>query len=103
MARRNKTRRPHRPGPAAGAAAAQPTHEAAAGAAAAQPTHGPAPAGRSRDLPAAREQHGPGAPRGPVAWLGAFSPQDGPAVLVLALLVAVSYFPALQAASCGTT
>ena len=37
-----------------------------------------------------------GPDRAAVAWLGAFSPQDGPAALVLALLVVVSYFPALQ-------
>ena len=30
------------------------------------------------------------------AWLGAFSPHDGSVALVLALLVAVSYFPALR-------
>ena len=30
------------------------------------------------------------------AWLGAFSAHDGPAALALALLVVVSYFPALQ-------
>ena len=34
--------------------------------------------------------------RGPAAWLGAFSAQDGAAALALAVLVAVSYFPALQ-------
>ena len=34
--------------------------------------------------------------RGAAAWLGAFSEQDGPAALALALLVVVSYFPALQ-------
>ena len=39
---------------------------------------------------------GGGAGRTAAAWLGAFSPQDGPAALVLALLVVVSYFPALQ-------
>ena len=44
---------------------------------------------------------GPGAPaadhaRGAAAWLGAFSAPDGWAALALALLVVVSYFPALQ-------
>ena len=34
--------------------------------------------------------------RAAAAWLGAFSAQDGPAALALAVLVAVSYFPALQ-------
>ena len=34
--------------------------------------------------------------RGAAAWLGAFSPHDAPAALALALLVVVSYFPALQ-------
>ena len=33
---------------------------------------------------------------GAAAWLGAFSPHDWPAALALAVLVAVSYFPALQ-------
>ena len=34
--------------------------------------------------------------RAAAAWLGAFSAQDGPAALALAVLVVVSYFPALQ-------
>ena len=39
---------------------------------------------------------GGGVGRAAAAWLGAFSEQDGPAALALALLVVVSYFPALQ-------
>ena len=87
MAKRKQAGGPHRPGPAAGAAAGR--H-----------TRGAGPARRSRDLRAAGAQDGPG---GPAAWLGAFSRQDGPAALALAVLVAVSYFPACRAASCGTT
>ena len=34
--------------------------------------------------------------RSAAAWLGAFSPHDAPAALALAVLVVVSYFPALQ-------
>ncbi len=34
--------------------------------------------------------------RGAAAWLGTFSAHDGPAALALAVLVVVSYFPALQ-------
>ena len=37
-----------------------------------------------------------GVGRGAAAWLGAFSAHDAPAALALALLVVVSYFPALQ-------
>ena len=40
----------------------------------------------------ARRPHRPG----PAAWLGAFAPRDGPAALALAVLVVVSYLPALQ-------
>ena len=37
-----------------------------------------------------------GVGRGAAAWLGAFSAHDAPAALALAVLVVVSYFPALQ-------
>ena len=37
-----------------------------------------------------------GTGRSAAAWLGAFSAHDGPAALALALLVVVSYLPALQ-------
>ena len=48
--------------------------------------------------PRAREPAPPPASpaRGAAAWLGAFSPHDAPAALALAVLVVVSYFPALQ-------
>ena len=48
--------------------------------------------------PRAREPAPPPAvpARGAAAWLGAFSPHDAPAALALAVLVVVSYFPALQ-------
>ena len=51
---------------------------------------GQQPARRPREVPAAAPA------RGAAAWLGAFSPHDAPAALALALLVVVSYFPALQ-------
>ena len=39
---------------------------------------------------------GGGGERAAAAWLGAFSAHDGPVALALAVLVVVSYFPALQ-------
>ena len=43
-----------------------------------------------------RRLPGPARRHAAAAWLGAFSAQDGPAALALALLVVVSYLPALQ-------
>ena len=43
-----------------------------------------------------REAATGGVGRAAAAWLGAFAPQDGPLALALAVLVVVSYFPALQ-------
>ena len=56
---------------------------------------------RSAPVPGARRPPrevaaGGGARRAAAAWLGAFSAQDGPAALALAVLVVVSYLPALQ-------
>ncbi len=83
MAKRKKARGPHHPRPAAGAAADQPPQVAA-------------PPRRSRNRFAPGGPGGAGWPGWPAAWLGTFSAHDGPAALALAVLVVVSYFPALQ-------
>ena len=54
-----------------------------------------APVSGAQGAPREAETGG-GVGRAAAAWLGASTPQDGPAALALAVLVVVSYFPALQ-------
>ena len=101
MVKRRKTSKTTRAAPVAAPSAGTP---APAPRLAATPPRQPGevvgrrPPARCRDVPATSDAGAPAADhaRGAAAWLGAVSPQDGPAALALALLVVVSYLPALH-------
>ena len=95
VAKRKKTSRTHRNAPAA-AAGSRPAAPAAPPGARPDDISGAQPRARAPVAAPRRRSRNGRATRRAAAWLGAFSPHDAAAALALAVLVVVSYFPALQ-------